>query len=39
MDETSSEGQLYGLASSDLITIKPNYEGMIKGGMLKVIKR
>lgn len=36
MDENSTEGQLFGLASPDLVLIKPNYEAMIKGGHLKV---
>ncbi|XP_001605857.2 set1/Ash2 histone methyltransferase complex subunit ASH2 isoform X1 [Nasonia vitripennis] len=36
MDEDSDEGQLYGLVSSDLVSIKPNYEAMIKGGTLKI---
>ncbi|XP_018314411.1 set1/Ash2 histone methyltransferase complex subunit ASH2 isoform X1 [Mycetomoellerius zeteki] len=35
MDETSSEGQLFGLASSELTSIKPNYEQMIKNGHLR----
>lgn len=36
MEENSTEGQLFGLASPDLVLIKPNYEAMIKGGHLKV---
>lgn len=36
MDQDGPDGPGYGLVSSDLITIKPNYEAMIKGGTLKV---
>lgn len=36
MDENALDGPVYGLVSSDLITIKPNYEAIIKGGTLKV---
>jgi len=35
MDESTSEGQLFGLASSELTSIKPNYEQMIKNGHLR----
>jgi len=35
MDESTSEGQLFGLASSELTSIKPNYEAMIKNGHLR----
>lgn len=36
VDESSTDGQLFGLLSADLMLIKPNYEAMIKGGHLKV---
>ncbi|XP_029044148.2 set1/Ash2 histone methyltransferase complex subunit ASH2 [Osmia bicornis bicornis] len=36
IDESALDGQLFGLTCSDLQTIKPNYEAMIKGGHLKV---
>ena len=36
MEENAIDGQMYGLVSSDLLLIKPNYEAMIKGGTLKV---
>lgn len=35
MDDNTSEGQLFGLANSDLTLIKPNYEAMIKNGHLR----
>ncbi|KAK9884606.1 hypothetical protein WA026_007446 [Henosepilachna vigintioctopunctata] len=35
-DETSVENPMYGLIDSDLTHIRPNYDAMIKGGMLKV---
>lgn len=35
-EEHSSEGQMYGLANTDLMQIRPNYEAMIKGGTLRV---
>lgn len=35
MDESTSEGQLFGLASPELTSIKPNYEAMIKNGHLR----
>ncbi|GJQ74715.1 putative zinc ion binding protein [Trypoxylus dichotomus] len=35
-EEHSVEGLMYGLVCSDLTQIKPNYEAMIKGGMLRV---
>ena len=34
--EEGPDGQLYGLANTDLTQIKPNYDAMIKGGTLKV---
>ncbi|XP_072396804.1 set1/Ash2 histone methyltransferase complex subunit ASH2 isoform X1 [Diabrotica undecimpunctata] len=34
--EDSPAGNMYGLMNTDLTQIKPNYEAMIKGGMLKV---
>lgn len=36
LEETLDGGQLFGLISTDLLQIKPNYEAMIKGGHLKV---
>ena len=36
MDENNTDGQLFGLATPDLVLIKPNYEIMIKGRYLKV---
>lgn len=36
IDESTADGQLFGLICSDLLLIKPNYEAMIKGGHLKV---
>ncbi|KAJ8683163.1 hypothetical protein QAD02_018955 [Eretmocerus hayati] len=30
-DESSPEAQLYGLVSPDLVTIRPNYDAMVKG--------
>lgn len=36
IEESNSDGQLFGLICSDLQMIKPNYEAMIKGGHLKV---
>ncbi|XP_014210534.1 set1/Ash2 histone methyltransferase complex subunit ASH2 [Copidosoma floridanum] len=36
MDDTAAESQLYGLVCADLMSIKPNYEAMVKGGTLKV---
>lgn len=35
-EDSSSDGQMYGLLNSDLTQIKPNYEAMIRGGSLKV---
>lgn len=35
-EDNPIEGHVYGLINSDLTQIKPNYEAMIKGGMLKV---
>lgn len=35
-EENPTDGQMYGLLCSDLTQIKPNYEAMIKGGMLRV---
>lgn len=35
-EDSASDGQMYGLVNSDLTQIKPNYEAMIKGGMLRV---
>jgi Set1/Ash2 histone methyltransferase complex subunit ASH2 len=34
--EHDVDGQMFGLVSSDITNIKPNYESMIKGGQLKV---
>ncbi|XP_056635271.1 set1/Ash2 histone methyltransferase complex subunit ASH2 [Diorhabda sublineata] len=34
--EDSLSGHMYGLMNSDLTQLRPNYEAMIKGGMLKV---
>lgn len=36
MDENSMDGQIFGLLSTDLTQIKPNYEAMIKGGTLRI---
>lgn len=35
-EESLDDGQMYGLICSDLTQIRPNYEAMIKGGILKV---
>ncbi|XP_044726626.1 set1/Ash2 histone methyltransferase complex subunit ASH2 [Chrysoperla carnea] len=35
-EEHASEGQLFGLVNTDLTSVKPNYEAMIKGGSLKI---
>jgi len=35
MNESTTEGQLFGLASPELTSIKPNYEAMIKNGHLR----
>lgn len=35
VDESTSEGQLFGLSNLELTTIKPNYEAMIKNGHLR----
>ncbi|CAH0558837.1 unnamed protein product [Brassicogethes aeneus] len=35
-EEHPTDGQMYGLVNSDLTYIKPNYDAMIKGGVLKV---
>ncbi|XP_022910633.1 set1/Ash2 histone methyltransferase complex subunit ASH2 [Onthophagus taurus] len=35
-EETSLDGQMYGLLNTDLTHIKPNYEAMIRGGTLRV---
>lgn len=35
-EDSLTEGHLYGLMNQNLTAIKPNYEAMIKGGMLKV---
>ncbi|KAL1506408.1 hypothetical protein ABEB36_005778 [Hypothenemus hampei] len=34
--EDKGDGQMYGLLNTDLTSIKPNYDAMIKGGTLKV---
>lgn len=36
IDENNGDGQIFGLIAADLVSIKPNYEAMIKGGHLKV---
>lgn len=35
-DENPIDGAMFGLISRDLTHVKPNYEAMIKGGLLKV---
>lgn len=35
-EENAVEGTMFGLLSKDLTNVKPNYEAMIKGGLLKV---
>ncbi|KAF2879201.1 hypothetical protein ILUMI_26956 [Ignelater luminosus] len=35
-EESMTDGQMYGLLCNDLTQIRPNYEAMIKGGMLRV---
>lgn len=35
-EESTTDGQMYGLLCSDLTQIRPNYEAMIKGGTLRV---
>ncbi|KAL3276502.1 hypothetical protein HHI36_011882 [Cryptolaemus montrouzieri] len=35
-EDSLEDGQMYGLSDSDLTHIRPNYEAMIKGGMLKI---
>lgn len=36
MDESVECGQMFGLVSNDLTDIKPNYEAMVKSGMLRI---
>lgn len=35
-EENQIEGHIYGLTSTDLTQIKPNYEAMIRGGTLRI---
>lgn len=35
-EDHATEGHMYGLLNLDLTNIKPNYDSMIKSGMLKV---
>lgn len=35
-EDHPTDGQMYGLINTDLTHIKPNYDAMIKGGMLRV---
>lgn len=35
-EESPTDGHMYGLINTDLTHIKPNYEGMIRSGTLKV---
>lgn len=34
-EESAEDGQMFGLVSTDLTQIKPNYEAMVKGGVLR----
>lgn len=35
-EETTENGQMFGLVNTNLTHIKPNYDAMIKGGSLKI---
>lgn len=35
-EDSPTDGHLYGLISTDLMQIKPNYEAMIRGGTLRI---